>query len=100
VLAFGQFVFPFFALLIERIRNDGGWLVSLCVLTLIMRSLEAALLILPAIEHIRPLITSVMLLAGFVLVGTALWLLFTAALAGRIGSIIPAAVARAETASK
>lgn len=100
VLAFGQFVFPFFALLIERIRNDGGWLVSLCVLTLIMRSLEAALLILPAIEHIHPLITSVMLLAGFVLVGTALWLLFTAALAGRIGSIIPAAVARAETASK
>jgi hypothetical protein len=100
VLAFGQFVFPFFALLIERIRNDGGWLLGLCILTLVMRAAEAALLILPAIEHIHPVITSVMLVAGFVLVGTALWWLFTAALAGRIGSIISAAVARAETAAK
>jgi hypothetical protein len=100
VLAFGQFVFPFFALLIERIRNDGGWLLGLCVLTLVMRAAEAALLILPAIEHIDPLVASMMLLGGFVLIGTALWWMFTAVFTGKIGAIIPAAAARAETAAK
>jgi hypothetical protein len=100
VLSLGQFACPFFALLIERIRNDRGWLLGLCALTLLMRCWEAAILILPALGHINPVMTSVMLLAGLVFVATALWWTFDAALSGRAGSIIPAARIRAETGSK
>jgi hypothetical protein len=100
VLALGQFVLPFFALLIERIRGDRGWLLGLCALTLLMRCWEAALLILPALEHLDPVMTAVMLLAGLVFVAAALWWMFAAALSGRAGSFIPAGWLRAETGSK
>jgi hypothetical protein len=100
VLALGQFVFPFFALLIERIRADRSWLLGLCALTLLMRCCEAALLILPALDHLGPVMTSAMLLAGLAFVATALWWMFEAALSGRTGSLIPAGWLRAETGSK
>ena len=54
ILALGQFVFPFFALLSERIRADRRWLAALCGLTLAMRCCEAAILGLPAIPNIAP----------------------------------------------
>jgi hypothetical protein len=100
VLALGQFIFPFFALLIERIRGDRRWLLGLCALTLLMRCCEAGLLVLPALEHIHPVMTCVMLLAGLVFVAAALWGMFDAALSGRAGPVIPAAWLRAETGSK
>jgi len=55
VVALGQFVFPFFALLSSRVRSTRSWLLALCGLTLLMRCWEASILILPAIEHIAPL---------------------------------------------
>jgi hypothetical protein len=91
VLALGQFVFPFFALLSESIRGDRRWLVVLCGLTLVMRILEAALLILPALSPGAPFITGVMLLAALILIGMVLWWGFEAALGGGQRSIIPRA---------
>ena len=101
LLSFGQFVFPFFALLIEKIRRDRRWLLGLCGLTLVMRCLEAAILILPATPPINPTMTLLMLLAALVLIGTALWWTFEAARASGNGLIIPAAARlRAETEPK
>ena len=100
VLSLGQFIFPFFALLVERIRSNRGWLLSLCGLTLLMRGWEAAILILPALGHLHPLMTCGMLLAALVFVATALWWVFEAALSGRAGSIIPGGWLRAEAGSK
>jgi hypothetical protein len=100
VLSLGQFVFPFFALLIESIRGDRRWLLSLCALTLLMRCFEAALLVLPPLGHIHPVMTSVMLLAGLVFVATALWWMFAAVFSGKAGLVIPAAWLPAETESK
>jgi hypothetical protein len=81
-LAIGQFIFPFFALLSERIRGDKRWLLALCGLTLLMRCCEAALLILPVL-HVNALMTSVMLLAAHVFIGCALWWAFEVAYGNR-----------------
>jgi hypothetical protein len=99
-LALGQFIFPFFALVIERIRGDRNWLLGLCALTLLMRCLEAALLVLPPLDHLHPFMTCVMLVAGLVFVAAALWWMFDAALSGRVGALIGAGWLRAETGSK
>jgi hypothetical protein len=101
LLALGQLIFPFFALLIERIRRDRRWLLGLCGLTLVMRCFEAAILILPAVPRINPVMTLVMLLAALAFIGTALWWTFEAARASGTGSIIPAAArVRAEREPK
>jgi hypothetical protein len=101
VLAFGQFVFPFFALLSEKIRNDRRWLLGLCALTLAMRWCEAAILILPPVPHIDLLITIVMAWAALGFVGTTLWWVFEAALDSEIRAVIPfAAQLRAEAGPK
>jgi hypothetical protein len=100
VLSLGQLIFPFFALLVEKVRSDRGWLLSLCGLTLLMRCWEATILILPALGHTSPAMTCTMLLAGLMFVATALWWMFEAALSGRASSLIPAARLHAETKSK
>jgi hypothetical protein len=100
-LTLGQFVFPFFALLSERVRADRRWLAALCGLTLTMRCCEAGILILPAIPDIAPIMTSVMLMAALVFMAAALWLAFDAALArGGRWVTISAWRFRAETESK
>jgi hypothetical protein len=100
VLALGQFVFPFFALVVEKIRGDRNWLLGLCALTLLMRCVEAALLALPPLDHLHPLTTGAMLMAGLAFVAAALWWTFDAAFSGRMGAFIPAKWLRAETGSK
>jgi hypothetical protein len=51
-----QFVAPFFALLSERVRSSSRWLLSLALLTLVLRVLEAAVFILPPLGVSRPLL--------------------------------------------
>lgn len=97
VLAFGQLIFPFFALVVERIRSDRNWLSGLCALTLLMRCVEAALLALPPLDHLHPVTTCVMLVAGLTFVAAALWWMFDATLSGRAAAFIPAGWRRAET---
>ncbi|MBS0531364.1 MAG: hypothetical protein JSS22_18540 [Proteobacteria bacterium] len=98
VLAFGQFVFPFFALLNSRVRRDRRWLLGLCALTLIMRGIEAAVLILPAIPGVAMLPTVLMLAPALVLVGCLMLAafeiarardgrLFSFAIVGRRGTV-------------
>ena len=87
VLSFGQFIFPFFALLSERIRGDRRWLFALCGLTLLMRCWEAAVLILPAVPHLNALMTSVTLLAAPGFIGCALWWAFEAAYGNRLRGV-------------
>ena len=100
-LAFGQLLFPFFALLSERIRGNRRWLGGLCGLTLAMRCCEAAILTLPAIPDIAPFTTSVMLVAALVFIAAALWMAFSAALArGGRWITISAWRVHAETESK
>ncbi len=79
VLAFGQLILPFFALLSERIRGDRRWLLALSGLTLMMRCLEAAILILPAVPQTGPAMTGAMLSCALVFIGCALWWAFEAA---------------------
>ncbi|MBR0847217.1 hypothetical protein JQ543_05615 [Bradyrhizobium diazoefficiens] len=81
VLSFGQFVFPFCAMLSSRVRSDPHWLLALCGLTLAMRWLEAAILILPAIHGLSVAVTGAMLLAAALFLGTVFWLAFDRALA-------------------
>jgi hypothetical protein len=81
VIAVGQFVFPFFALLSSRVRSSRSWLLALCGLTLIMRCWEASILILPAVHDIAPLIVTLTLPAALAFVGVSLWWAFEAALA-------------------
>jgi hypothetical protein len=97
VLAVGQFVFPFFALVIERIRADRRWLLGLCALTLLMRGAEAALLVLPPLDHLHVVMTYVMLVAGSLFIAAALWWMFVATLSGMAARIIRAGWLRAET---
>jgi hypothetical protein len=100
VLSLGQLVFPFFALVIEKVRADRSWLLGLCALTLLMRCCEAAILILPALKHVNPVLAAVMLLAGLAFIATVLWSMFEAALTGRLASVIPGVRLRAETGSE
>jgi hypothetical protein len=72
VLAAGQFVFPFFALLDSRVRRSPRWLARLCALTLVMRMIEAAVLILPAISRLAIVPTMLMLAPALALVGCLL----------------------------
>jgi hypothetical protein len=81
VVALGQFVFPFFALLSSHVRSSRSWLVALCGLTLAMRCCEASILILPAIDYIAPVTVSLMLAAALVFVAVGLWWAFEHALA-------------------
>jgi hypothetical protein len=92
VLAFGQFMFPFFALLNSRVCSDRRWLFGLCALTLIMRWIEAAVLILPAIPDLAVLPTVLMLTPALVLVGFILLATFDMARArdGRLFSFATA----------
>ena len=53
IVAFGQLVLPFFALLSSRLRADRRWLLAWCGCTLALRFVEAALLILPALPDSR-----------------------------------------------
>jgi hypothetical protein len=80
-LSFGQFVFPFCAMLSARVRSDPHWLLALCGLTLAMRCVESAILILPAIHGLSSAMTAVMLLAAELFLGLVLWLGFEAVLA-------------------
>ncbi len=80
-LSFGQFVFPFCVMLSARVRSDPRWLLALCGLTLAMRWLESAILILPAIHRLPVATTCVMLIAAGLFLGLVLWLVFDAALA-------------------
>ncbi|MDN5005657.1 hypothetical protein ACFQZO_32920 [Bradyrhizobium sp. GCM10027634] len=79
-LSFGQFVFPFCALLSSRVRSDPHWLLALCGLTLAMRWLEAAILILPAIHGVSAIVTGAMLIAAGFFLGAIFWLAFDAVL--------------------
>lgn len=83
-LAFGQLALPFFLLLSATVRSDPHWLLTLCGLTLAMRWLEAALLILPALSGLSPGLTAVMTAAALLFVGTLFWLTFHRASA-RVG---------------
>ncbi|MGF6308838.1 hypothetical protein ABIB82_002475 [Bradyrhizobium sp. i1.8.4] len=89
VVAFGQLVLPFCALLSARVRSDPRVLMMLCGVTLAMRGCEAAVLILPAIHRIAPLTTTLMLLAALLLLGGLLWLTYDALVAndGRMFSL-------------
>jgi hypothetical protein len=101
VVSLGQLVFPFLALLNERVRSDRRWLLALCGLTLVMRCCEAAVLILPAVPHIALSITAAMLLAALVFIGMVLW--WTFELARRSGNDpinLSAWQVHAETGSK
>jgi hypothetical protein len=80
-VAVGQFVLPFCAMLSARVRSDPHWLLALCALTLVMRWLESAILILPAIKGISVLTTSAMLVAALLLLGVMLWLVVDTLLA-------------------
>lgn len=80
VLAVGQFIFPFFALLVRRIRSHRRWLLALSVLTLVMRGVEASVLVLLAAEDIAPLSTGLMLLPAFVFLSALIWYAFAYAL--------------------
>jgi hypothetical protein len=80
VVALGQFVFPFFALLSSRVRSRRNWLLCLCALTLVIRCGEASILILPAIHDIVPLTEGLMLAAALALVAFTLWWAFELAL--------------------
>ncbi|WGR72676.1 MULTISPECIES: hypothetical protein [unclassified Bradyrhizobium] len=82
-LSFGQFVFPFCAMLSARVRSDPYWLLALCGLTLAMRWLESAILILPAIRGLSVAMTGAMLIAAALFLGAVLWLAFDAALVGK-----------------
>ena len=80
-VAFGQFVVPFCAMLSARVRSDPHWLLALCALTLAMRWLESAILILPAIKGISVATTLTMLIAALLFLGLLLWLVLDRLLA-------------------
>ncbi|WGD51589.1 hypothetical protein QA641_40220 [Bradyrhizobium sp. CB1650] len=80
-LSFGQFVFPFCALLSARVRSNPHWLLALCGLTLAMRWLESAILILPAIQELSVAMTGAMLIAAGLFLGLVFWWAFEAVLA-------------------
>ena len=96
ILVFGQFVFPFFALLSARVRADRRWLLGLCALSVLMRVVEAAILILPPIDHIAPLTTAAMLVVALIFVGTILLWMFDTVLGARFWINAPAPHVRVE----
>lgn len=106
VLSFGQFVFPFCAMLSSKVRSDPHWLLALCALTLGMRGLESAILILPAVHGLSPSATAVMLIVAAIFLGLVLLLAFETALAraseksGPIAAIWPRARGEREARSE
>lgn len=56
LLAIGQFVVPFLLLLSARVRRDRRWLFAICAATLVLRGVEAALLALPEIHGLNPVL--------------------------------------------
>jgi hypothetical protein len=81
VVALGQFVVPFFALLNSRVRSRRSWLLALCALTLVMRCWEASILVLPGVHDTAPLTVTLMLPAALAFVAISLWWAFDLALA-------------------
>lgn len=81
VLAFGQFVVPFFLLLSARVRRDRRWLVGLCAATLTMRAVEAAVLALPELDGFSSLLLCFGLVAALLFVGCV----FAAGVSYRLG---------------
>lgn len=79
-LSFGQFVFPFCAMLSARVRSDPHWLLALCGLTLAMRWFESAILILPALHGLSVTVTAAMLIAAGLCLAATFWLAFDAVL--------------------
>lgn len=75
-LAVGQFIFPFFALLNIRVRRSRRWLVGLCALTLAMRLVEAAVLIMPAMSRLAAVPAVLALIPALTLVGALLLVAF------------------------
>ncbi|WOH83307.1 hypothetical protein RX327_09295 [Bradyrhizobium sp. BEA-2-5] len=67
LLAVGQLVVPFFALVSRRVRADRRRLLGLCALTLAMRICEASVLAFPAIAGLHGWLTGIMLVAGLAL---------------------------------
>jgi len=67
-------------MLSARVRSDPHWLLALCGLTLAMRWLESAILILPAIQGLSVAMTVAMLIAATFFLGMVLWLTFDAVL--------------------
>jgi hypothetical protein len=98
VVALGQFVFPFFALLNSRVRSSRSWLMALCAVTLLMRCWEASILILPVVHDVAPLTVALMLAAALAFVAVSLWWAYERALAndGRLFRSLGRARAGAE----
>lgn len=102
-LSFGQFVFPFCAMLSARVRSDPHWLLALCGTTLAMRWLESAILILPPLQGLAVAMTGVMLIAAGLFLGLMLWLVFDMTLERGGGAAPIAAIwrrTRAEAAAR
>jgi hypothetical protein len=96
LLAAGQFVFPFFALLNRRVRANRRWLLGLCALTVSMRICEAAILVFPAIDGLRGWLSGTMLLAGLVaLVSVLAWSVLSALRHGGLFVLWPSSGVRA-----
>ena len=81
MVALGQFVLPFFALLNFRVRSSRSWLLAPCGLTLVMRCWETSILVLPAVHDIAPMTVSLMLVAALSFVAVSLWWAYQRALA-------------------
>ncbi len=75
-LVFGQFVLPFLALLSPRVRESAGAMLAIAGVTLAMRLVEAAWLVLPP-AHLPALPAALLLVASWAAMGGlgAAWLL-------------------------
>lgn len=69
LLALGQFVGPFLLLLSARVRRDRRWLMALCAATLALRPVEAAVLALPELDGLNPLLMAIAGAASLLFVG-------------------------------
>ncbi|WP_458757139.1 hypothetical protein ACSVBT_15370 [Afipia sp. TerB] len=63
VLAFAQFLIPFFILLSDRGRRDRRILLGISATTLLMRWVEMVVLALPEIPHLNPAVLAIALVA-------------------------------------
>jgi hypothetical protein len=76
LLAFGQFLIPFFILLMERNRRNRKVLFGICVMTLLMRWPEMIVLALPEIPHLNPAVLAAALVAAAAFFAALLGALF------------------------
>jgi hypothetical protein len=77
LLAFGQFVVPFLLLLSERVRRNRHGLLALCAASLCMRAIEAAVLALPELDDLSPLLLTIAFVAALFFVGCSAAALFS-----------------------